>query len=159
MSSESAYSAMFKASVYISMDLVQSPSLNKSFPSPKRWHTRSLMKTYGFTNKSKNKYVCCNTCLQVSLRMSSSQYSLTSTRWHCFLPHTLLDSQDMVALIWGGGASRGTVCASLSDLIIYLIQLQISKQFWHYIISGIAEMEMHLFRLKWIWTYEGIKTQ
>jgi len=46
MSSESAYSAILKASVYISMDFVHSPSLNTSFPSPKRFHTRSLMNTW-----------------------------------------------------------------------------------------------------------------
>lgn len=48
ISSESAYSAILKASVYISMDFVHSPSLNTSFPSPKRFHTRSLMNTWKF---------------------------------------------------------------------------------------------------------------
>lgn len=48
ISSVSAYSATLKASVYISMDFVHSPSLNTSFPSPKRFHTRSLMKTWKF---------------------------------------------------------------------------------------------------------------
>lgn len=54
ISSESAYSAILSASVYISIDFVHSPSLNTSFPSPNKFHTSSFMNTWKQQRKIKN---------------------------------------------------------------------------------------------------------
>ena len=118
ISSESAYSATFRASVYISMDFVHSPSLNTSFPSPKRFHTRSLMNTWKLERTRLVSFYLCMFDLEkrrsqaffshVALSLSINGFYLVQFKCRCLivggclhrLPHTALGFLEMEELTW-----------------------------------------------------------